>query len=122
MYKRIFKYAVMSITILTANLIISKISNLLAGYRVYYKPLTFTIIAMAIIVLILYPLYSHLEKWLSILSAKIVKSGKSFGGKYVGLILMFLFCLAILLCFYAKMWYQINVVRLLFNGQIENYF
>jgi hypothetical protein len=122
MYKKLFKYAVMSITILAANLLTSKISSILSGFRTHYKPLTFTLAAMAIIVIILYPLYSHLEKWLTILSANIVKTGKSFGGKYAGLFLMFFLCLAILLCFYAKMWYQISVVHLLLTGQIENYF
>ena len=122
MYKKLFKYAVMSITILAANLLTSKISSILSGFRTHYKPLTFTLAAMAIIVIILYPLYSHLEKWLTILSANVVKTGKSFGGKYAGLFLMFFLCLAILLCFYAKMWYQINVIHLLLTGQIDNYF
>jgi hypothetical protein len=122
MYRKLFKYAVMSITILAANLLTSKISSLLSGFRIHYKPLTFTLAAMAIIVIILYPLYSHLEKWLTILSANIVNTGKSFGGKYIGLILMFLFCLAVLLCFYANMWYHINVLHLLFSGEIDNYF
>jgi predicted PurR-regulated permease PerM len=112
----------MSITILAANLLTSKISSLLSGFRTHFKPLTFTLAAMAIIIIILYPLYSHLEKWLTLLSANIVKTGKSFGGKYVGLFLMFFLCLAILLCFYAKMWYQINVIHLLLTGQIDNYF
>jgi hypothetical protein len=122
MYRKLFKYAVMSITILTANLLTSKISNILSLFKTHYKPLTFTIVAMAIIVIILYPLYSHLEKWLTILSANIVNTGKSFGGKYIGLFLMFFLCLGILLCFYAKMWYQINVVHLLITGEIDNYF
>jgi hypothetical protein len=112
----------MSITILTANLLTSKISDFLADCRTHYKPLTFTLIAMAIIILILYPLYSHLEKWLTLLAANIVKTGKSFGGKYLGLILMFFLCLGALFCFYANMWFQINVVKLLFTGELDNYF
>jgi hypothetical protein len=122
MYRNLFKYAVMSLTILSANLLTGKIGSILTAYRFQYKPLTFTIISMAIIVLILYPLYSHLENWLTRLSAKIVKSGHSFGGKYIGLIFMFLLCLGVLFCLYAQMWFQINVVHLIFSGEIGNYF
>lgn len=77
MYRKLFKFAVMTITILSANLLTNKIGDFLIGYKMHYKPLTYTLIAMAIITLILYPLYAYLEKWLTILSTKIVKSGRS---------------------------------------------
>jgi hypothetical protein len=112
----------MTITILSVNLLTSKISELVVNYKTHYKPLTYTLIAMGITTLILYPLYTHLEKWLSELSANIVKSGKSFGGKYLGLLIIYLLCLSILFCFYAKMWYNINVIQLLFAESIGEFF
>jgi len=122
MYKKLFRFAVMTITILAANLITGQIGNILTGYRTHYKPLTFTLIAMSIIVLVLYPLFSHLHDWLSILSAKLVKSGRRFGGKYIGLVLIFLISFLVLLYFYSKMWYKIDILDLLFNGELQNYF
>jgi len=121
MYRKVFKFAVMTITILTANLLTGFIGELLIKNKQQYKPVTFTLVVMGIIVLILYPLYSHLEEWLTTFSTKIVKSGKSLGGKYLGLILVFAFCIAILAYFYARMWYNIDLLNLLFNGTIDNY-
>ena len=122
MYRKVFKFAVMTITILTANLLTSYIGNLLVLFKHHYKPLTFTLLAMAIITIILYPLYSYLEKWLTALSTHIVKSGKSLGGKYLGLLLMFALCIAVLAYFYAKIWFKIDLLKVLFSGRLLNYF
>ena len=122
MYKNLFKFAVMTITILTANLLTSKISEFLIGYHSHYNVLTRTLIIMAIVTIILYPLYAYLQKWLTALSKKIIRSGSSVAGKYVGLVLAFLICIAVLLCFYAQMWYHINVFHLLTSGKIGMYF
>jgi len=122
MYRRLFKLAVTSITILTLNLLTTKLSDFLVGYKTHYKPLSFTLIAMGIITLDFYPFITHLEEWLNNLSVRIVKSGRSLGGKYIGLLLVFSFCLFVLFCFYAKMWFNMNVVSLLLHGKIESQF
>jgi hypothetical protein len=88
------------------------------SYKTHYRPVTFTLIAMGIIVVIFYPLFMWLEEWLNELSAKIVRSGKSFGGKYLGLLLMFIVCMLVLVYFYTKMWYHIDLLRILFKGHI----
>ena len=75
-----------------------------------------------LVTIILYPLYAYLQKWLTALSKKIIRSGSSVAGKYVGLVLAFLICIAVLLCFYAQMWYHINVFHLLTSGKIGMYF
>ena len=121
MYRKAFKLAVMTITILTANLLTGLIGDTLSKFKTDYKPITFTLMAMAIITIILYPLYSHLEKWLTSFSTRIVKSGKSLGGKYIGLILVFCLCIAVLAYFYAKMWYGLNLLEILFEGNISSY-
>jgi hypothetical protein len=122
MYRTLFKFAVTTITILTVNLVTSKISDYLVGYKSHYKPLTFTLIAMGIITLIFYPLFMWLEDWLNILSVRVIKSGKSFGGRYLGLIMIYFVCISILFYFYTKMWYNIDVINLLFKGQILKLF
>jgi hypothetical protein len=112
----------MTITILTANLLTSKIGDILLSFKMNYKPLTFTLIAMAVITIIFYPLFAYLEKWLTSLSVNVVNSGRSLGGKYIGLIIALFCCLFVLFCFYANTWYKLNVLKLLFNGSIDQYF
>ncbi|HEY4789152.1 MAG TPA: hypothetical protein VIH57_24050 [Bacteroidales bacterium] len=124
MYRNLFKFAVTTITILTVNLITSKISEYLISYKykAQIKPVTFTLIAMGIITLIFYPLITRMEDWLNSVSARIIKSGKSFGGKYLGLLVMYMLCLVVLLYFYAKMWYNIDLIRIVLQGKIGTQF
>jgi len=121
MYRSAFRFAVMSITILTANLLTTILSSYLVSFRSHAKPLTFTIIGMAITVVILYPLFAKLEDWVKELSMRIIKKGKSMAGKYLGLALAFIFCLSVLAFFYAKMWYHIDLLRILIRGELGSY-
>jgi hypothetical protein len=114
MYRYFFRFAVMTLSILTANLLTNALSSYLVSYKNQYKPLTFTLIGMAITVVIFYPLFIKLETWVKNISVRAVKSGKSFGGKYLGLFLTFLAGLIVLFYFYAKMWYNINIFKILF--------
>ena len=118
MYKTIFKFVVTTLTILTVNLLTAKLTDYLVSFKAHYRPITFTLIAMGVITVIFYPLFMWLEDWLNDLSAKIVRSGKSFGGKYLGLLVIYVVCLSVLLYFYAKMWYHIDLIRILFKGHI----
>ncbi len=122
MYKYIFRFVVTILTILTANLLTSAITDLMAGFKNSYKPLTFTLAGMAIIVAVFYPLFLKLEAWLTRISIKAVRSGSSLAGRYMGLIITFIAAMVILLYFYAKMWYHINIFRILFSGNIMEYF
>jgi hypothetical protein len=111
----------MSLTILTANLLTNAISDYMVSYKNQYKPLTFTLIGMAIIIVVFYPLFVKLEDWVKSISVKVIKSGNSFAGKYIGLPLTFLGCLAILVYFYAKMWYHLDFFQILIHGEIGRY-
>jgi hypothetical protein len=122
MYRFLFRFVVTTITILTANLLTTAISDYMVTYRNTARPLTFTLIGMAIIVIVFYPLFVKLEDWVTGFSVKLVKSGKSLAGKYLGLFLIFFVCLVILGYFYARMWYQIDIVRALFAGSFRNLF
>jgi hypothetical protein len=120
MYRRLFKFVVTTLTILTANLITNYASEYLIGYKRHMRPLAFTLVAMGIITLIFYPLFTKMEEWLTELSARIVKSGRSMGGKYLGLLLVFALSLCILTYFYTKLWYRIDLIKSLINGSILN--
>jgi len=119
MYRYFFRFAVMTLTILTANLITNAISSYMISYRNYYRPITFTFLAMAVTVLILYPLFIKLESWVKEISIKAIKSGKSLAGKYIGLLFTFGAALVVLSYFYAKMWYHINIFQTFFHYRIK---
>lgn len=121
MYKFFFRFAVTTLTILTANLLTTAISDFMTGYKDRYKPVFFTFVGMAVIVVIFYPLFMRLEQWVKTLSVKIVKSGRSVAGKYLGLTVSFLAGLMILCYFYARMWYGIDLLKALFQGKIGVY-
>jgi hypothetical protein len=92
------------------------------SYKNHYRPFTFTLIAMGIILVVFYPLFIKLGVWVKDLSVKVVKSGNSLAGKYLGLSLTFLGGLMILFYFYARMWYHIDFFRILFHGNAGGYF
>ncbi len=116
MYRRLFNFSATILTLLTANLLTTWITDKLISYKWEIRPLRFTLISMGIIAVIFYPLFMWLEGWVDQFSRRFVKAGKGLAGKYVGLILMFIAGLFILMCFYAHMWYGINVVKMVFNG------
>jgi hypothetical protein len=111
----------MTLTILTANLITIAINNYMVSYKYQIKPLVFTFLGMAIIVVVFYPLFIKLESWVKDISVKVVKSGKSVAGRYMGLILVFLLGLIVLSFFYARMWYHINLLHELLQGNISGH-
>lgn len=118
MYRYSFRFVVMTLTILTANLLTNALSNYMISYKNHYKPLAFTFIGMGITVVVFYPLFLKLESWVKDISVRAVKSGKTVAGKYLGLLLVFIAGLVILSYFYAKMWYHINILRVIFHGNL----
>jgi len=117
MYRSLFKFVVTTLTILTANLLTTYLSGLLVSHRFDFKPLRFTLVSMGIITVVFYPLFLKMEEWLNQFSKKFVKAGHSFAGKYLGLILMFVLAIFVLLYFYAKMWFNINIFQMLLHGR-----
>ncbi len=122
MYRKVFKFVVTTLTILSANLLTNYISDKLVSHKWEYRPLRFTLLAMLIITVVFYPLFMWLEEWLNDLSKKLVKAGKSIAGKYVGLLFGFIIGIAILTYFYAKVWYKIDLINILFKGKFLQMF
>ena len=122
MYRFLFRFVVTTLTILTANLLTNAISGYMVSYKNLYKPLTFTLIGMAIVVVVFYPLFIKLESWIKDISAKVIRSGNSVAGKYLGLSLTFLCGLLILFYFYARTWYHIDFMQVILHGNIKEYF
>ena len=93
----------------------------MVSYKNSYKPLIFTFLGMAVLVIIFYPLFVKLDEWLQKISVKMIKSGNSLAGKYLGLLLVFLSGLIILAYFYGKMWYHLDFFQILIHGNIGGY-
>ncbi len=121
MYRYFFRFCVMTLTILTANLLTRAITGYMITFKNDAKPLAFTLIGMLVTVVIFYPLFIKLESWVKDISMKAIKSGKHVGGKYLGLIFIFLAGLLVLLYFYTKMWHNINLLQALLHGNIGLY-
>jgi hypothetical protein len=76
---------------------------------------------MAIITIVFYPLFTKLEDWVKNISVRVIKSGSSVAGKFLGLTLTFIGGMLVLLYFYAKLWYHIDFISILFHGNIGKY-
>ncbi len=111
MYRYLFKFVVMAISILTANLLTTTIAGYVLQWKKIGSPWISTLAGMGLVLIVLFPLFSWLTGWIDSLSKKIVKKGKSLGGKYLGLILTFIVCLGILFYFYLKMWTGIDLIH-----------
>ncbi len=121
MYRYFFRFVVMTLTILTANLLTNALSTYMASYKNHYKPFVFTFIGMAVIVVIFYPLFTKLESWVKGISVKAIKTGNSVAGKYLGLFLTFIIGLVVLFYFYARIWYNLDFTQVLLHGNIGRY-
>lgn len=121
MYRHLFRFAVTTLTILTANLITTAISDYVIGYKNNFKPLIFTLLSMGIIVVVFYPLFMKVNGWVNGLSVRIIRSGRSLAGKYMGLFLAFVTALLILTFFYTRMWYGMNIFKIIFNGSLGEF-
>lgn len=121
MYKFLFRFFVITITILTANLLTTALADYLVTYKNHIRPVSFTFLGMAITVIVFYPLFTKMEEWVKKISMKFIKTGKSVAGKYLGLFLAFLVAMLVLFYFYSKMWYNIDFTQMLFHGSISRY-
>ncbi len=121
-YRKIFKFVVFTLTILTANLFTDFIGNYLDSFKKLYPPFWFTLLKMGIIVIIFYPSFQILEHWIGKFSKNVIETGKSLAGKYTGLLLAFVICMIVLIYCYLQVLYDINVFDYLFMGKIKRLF
>jgi hypothetical protein len=116
MYRKLFNFAVTTLTILVVNLLTTYITDKLISYKWELKPMRFTLISMAIITIVFYPLFLKFEDILNRFSKRFIKAGHNLAGKYLGLLLMFAAGLLVLSYFYARQWYNINIFKMILNG------
>lgn len=109
MYKRFFKFMVLILGILLANLITMWIDNYMMSYKLKFSPYIFTWIGMAVIILIFYPLFTNIDKWSTKAGEKFVRAGKKVIGREIGAIIAFIAALFFLYFLYGREWFHTNV-------------
>lgn len=114
-FRNLFKFMVLIISILLANLIAIWIDNYLLTFRNSQRPFIFTWIGMVVVVAIYYPLFAHIDRWATAFSEKIIRSGNKFAGRKWGSLLIFLILLLVLYFFYGQEWYGHNVLLSFFK-------
>ena len=115
-YRKFFKFMVLILGILTANLLTIWIDNWMLSYKWKYSPHIFTWIGMGIVVVIYYPLFTKIDKWSSKAGDKFMKAGKKLVGREIGAVLAFLLALLLLYFLYGLEWFDSNVFTSFFRS------
>jgi uncharacterized protein YacL len=110
-YKQFFKFMVLMLGILFANLITMWIDGYMMTYKLKFPQYTFTWIGMAVIVVIYYPLFTRIDKWATRASDKFMRVGKKVVGREIGAILAFIGAMLLLFYLYGLQWFHTNVFK-----------
>jgi hypothetical protein len=113
--KRIINFCVLAITILTVNLLTGYITDYFLHYKRITNPLKFTAIGMLVLVAVFYPIFEYMESKVEDLARNLLKKGNNAMGKRIGFVFVFSILLFILYCIYAKLWFDLNVIRIMIN-------
>lgn len=106
---------VLLISLLTANLLTTYIDEYFLSYKREFSRPIFTLIGMAVVVAIYYPLFTRIDMWSSRFSEKFLKAGKTLSGKKAGIYFTFLIAFAVLFYFYGELWFKRNLFAELLN-------
>jgi hypothetical protein len=110
--KRTFrKYAIIIIAILLAELVHSYLHSFLVAYKKGISAYEAVALSMAVAVLVFYPAFHFIDKYLKHASAKYLDATKRItGGATVGLFVGFAIALFLLFMAFAQIWYQRNLI------------
>ena len=114
--RSVFKFMVLILGILFANLLTIWIDNFMLSYKWNYPPHVSTLLGMTIVVVIYYPLFTKIDKWAAKTGDKFLRAGKKFVGREIGSILAFLVALLILFMLYGWEWFHINFFTYFFRS------
>lgn len=76
----------------------------------------FTAFGMVVIVLIFYPLFEYLNKFTETVTTRFLKKGKNVFGRSLGIYISFLILLSILYYMYARVWFHLDVIKIIYNS------
>ncbi len=107
--KKTIKFMTLFITILIVNLIEEKFETFLSDTAHHHNPYIFTIIGMCLLFISIYFLFVKMDDIVNFFIEKFLKAGKNIIGKKVGIFIVFFIILMVVYCFYANLWYDINI-------------
>lgn len=119
MNRRIFKFLVLVITILLINILTNFVADSLMKFRDNTNILKFTAIGMGVIVLVFYPAFEYMNGIVEKITTRFLNKGHNFFGRILGVYITFFALLFILYCIYAHIWFDVNVVKVLFNNIVK---
>lgn len=111
--QRQYRFFVLVVSILAVNLLTNVLEAYLVREARIYRPLVGTVIGMAVVGMIFYPLFTHLDRWATGFSRRFIQAGKKVMGRRIGAFAAFGLAIFILYVLYAKVWYDVNVLRIL---------
>jgi hypothetical protein len=115
---KIYNFLLLAVTILIMNLLTGFITDAFLNHKNFSNPYKFTALGMLILVAFFYPFFEIINKKIQLLILKMLKKGKHYFGKTMGVLAMFCLILIILYCIYANLWFDINVPKVLWNSII----
>ncbi len=83
-------------------------------YKKGTDALGFTAIGMGVIVLIFYPTFNYLGGMVEKFTVRFLKKGKNIFGRVLGIYLAFAIMLFILYYIYARIWFNADVIKIIF--------
>lgn len=110
--KRTFrKYAVIVIAILLAELVHAYAHSFLVQYKKGISTYEAVALSMAVAVLVFYPAFHFIEKYITYASQKYLDATKKIsGGSTIGLLIGFAIAIFLLFMAFAQVWYQRNLI------------
>lgn len=111
--RKIYSFLILAVTILVMNLLTGFITDTFMNHKNFSNPYKFTALGMLILVAFFYPLFEIINKKIQVLINKLLKKGRHYFGKTIGVLAMFFLFIAVLYCIYAKLWFNINVLKVL---------
>jgi len=116
MIRRVNKYAVFAISVLTAKILSEHLFAFVIGYKKNANPYIDTLIGMIITAFVFFPALTLMNKYLKSLTEGYLKHSKKITKKSsTGLLWGTLIALLILYYFYLMKWYGIDLLNVLFN-------
>lgn len=100
---------VLLISLLTANLLTTYIDEYFLSYKREFSKAIFTLIGMAVVIAIYYPLFTKIDSWSSKFAEQFLKAGKSISGKKTGIYVSFILAMSLLFYLYGRMWFKTNL-------------
>lgn len=113
-FQSITRFLILICGMLLANLLATYIDSFFMEYKGQFSPELFTLIGMAVVVAVYYPLFTRLDAWSIKTTQKFIKAGKALSGRKTGSIVALIAILLALYYYYGKLWFNQNLILRLF--------